>query len=207
MRTSRRLLLVLVCGAALTVWGQEGEPKAGEHAATEQHEAKGAHEEGGLEGWKWANFAILAIALGYMLGKALPPFFKSRTAEIQKGIAEAQKMKADAEKRAADMERRLAALSTEVAQIRTEAGSVMAREAERIAKDTDAHMARIQTQAEQEISAITKHATQALKAHAAELALELAAQRISGRMDATTQGNLVNRFVRQLESTKGEARI
>ena len=60
-------------------------------------------------GWKWANFAILVIGLGYLIGKNLPPVFRSRTEEIQKGIVEAQAMKRDAEKRAAEMDARLKA--------------------------------------------------------------------------------------------------
>jgi hypothetical protein len=43
--------------------------------------------------WKWINFAILAVALGWLMAKTLPAVFKSRTASIQKGIAEAQQQK------------------------------------------------------------------------------------------------------------------
>jgi len=41
-------------------------------------------------GWKWANFVLLVVGLGYLIAKTLPPLFKSRTEEIQKGIAEAR---------------------------------------------------------------------------------------------------------------------
>jgi F0F1-type ATP synthase membrane subunit b/b' len=54
-------------------------------------------------GWKWANFVILAVGLGYMVAKTLPPIFRSRTEEIQKGIAEAQEIKKNAEKRASEV--------------------------------------------------------------------------------------------------------
>ncbi len=54
--------------------------------------------------WKWANFAITAAGLGYLISKNLPPFFRSRTVSIQKGISEAQLTKREAEKRVAEME-------------------------------------------------------------------------------------------------------
>ena len=64
-----------------------------------------AQEGGGTPepsaGWKWANFVILVAGLGYLVAKTLPTLFKSRTEEIQKGIAEARAIKQDADKRAA----------------------------------------------------------------------------------------------------------
>jgi F-type H+-transporting ATPase subunit b len=169
-------------------------PKEAAHAAEAEH--------GGGDPyiwWKWANFGILAIVLGYMLGKALPPFFASRTAEIQKGIAEASRLKADAERRAAEMERRMTALASEIEQIRVEARAQMVKEGERIQRESQQQMARIQAQAEREVAAITKHATAALKAESARLALELAEQRLRSRIDAGAQGMLVERFVKQMD--------
>ena len=71
-----------------------------------------AQESGGVPevnvGWKWANFIILVAGLGYLVAKTLPPLFKSRTEEIQKGIAEAREMKQDADRRSADVAARTA---------------------------------------------------------------------------------------------------
>ena len=116
----KRLLLLSFCAAVLSLRTFAEEPAA-EHGAPGEHAAE-AHEEGDKYiWWKWANFAILAVALGYMLNKALPPFFAGRTAEIQKGIAEAAKAKAEADQRAAAMQQRLAALGAEIEQIKTTA--------------------------------------------------------------------------------------
>src|SRR6476660_6357588 len=71
--------------------------------------------------WRWANFAILAAGLGYLMSKHLPPFFRSRTGTIQKGIAEAQQMKLDAEKRAAEMAEKLKSLGADVENFRANA--------------------------------------------------------------------------------------
>jgi F-type H+-transporting ATPase subunit b len=188
-------------------WAQEGhaaaEPKEGEHATSAE-----GHEEGDrFAVWKWANFAILAAVLGYMLNKALPPFFAGRTAGIQKGIADAQKLKADAEQRAAEMERRMATLESEVEALRAQAHAEIAKDSDRTRQEADQHMARIQAHAEQEIAAMTKTATLQLKAHSAELALALAEQRIQARMTGGAQGALVDRFVQQLDAGPKESRL
>ena len=48
-------LALLVCLAAAPIFAEEKEP-------------------GGLEVWKWANFVVLAGALGYLIGKKGGPF-------------------------------------------------------------------------------------------------------------------------------------
>ena len=39
-----------------------------------------------MTGWKWANFAILAAGIGYLLVKQAGPYFAARSTEIRKGI-------------------------------------------------------------------------------------------------------------------------
>jgi F-type H+-transporting ATPase subunit b len=196
----KRSLLLLAGVAVLAVcgWAQH-EPLKGSGPVNEG-ETAGKHEVS--IGWKWANFAILMVVLGYMGGKTLPPFFRSRTAEIQKGIAEAAALKADAERRAAAIEQRMASLHTEIEQIRMEARAEMAKEGERIRLEADQHLARMQAHSEQEIAAMTKRATQELKAYSAELAIQLAAQRIRARMSEDVQGALLRQFVQQLDDRR-----
>ena len=203
MRRARLVLLaaIVLSAAAWTQEGHSAEPKKGEHAAAQEHEGDS------MAIWKWANFAILAAVLGYMLNKALPPFFASRTAGIQQGIAEARKLKAEAEQRAAVIERRLALLESEIEVMRAEAHAEIAKDGDRMRQEAQQHIARIQTHAEQEIAAMTKAATHQLKAHSAELALSLAEQRIQARMTGSAQGTLVDRFVRQLDAGQQESRL
>lgn len=208
----KRLLLITAAFLALSArgWSQEPahEPAATEHSATAEHGETAAHEEGDkYEAWKWANFAILAVVLGYMLGKALPPFFAGRTSAIQKGLAEAARLKSEADLRAAQIEHRMASLQSEIDDIRSSAHAEMARESERLKQATVQSMTRLQAQAEQEIEAITKQATEALKTHSAQLALELAEQRVKARIDGGTQSALVNRFVSDLAKPQTGARI
>ena len=116
--------------------------------------------------------------LGYLMAKTLPPLFKSRTEEIQKGIAEAQAIKQDAEKRAAEVDARTAALGADIERFRAEAKAEMEQEGERIRQETAAQIERLEQQAEQEIEPAGKTARRELKSYAANLALDLAEQRI-----------------------------
>lgn len=199
----RGFLIGLVCGAGLLLaqeHGPSGAAKAGEHAR-----AEGGHaDEHGdpFIWWKWANFAILGGGLGYLLAKHLPPFFRSRTEEIQKGITEAAALKKDAEARLADMDARLKRLDREIAGLREGARAEIAAEGERMQGETRAALAKIQANAEQEIAAATRAASAQLRAEAAQLAVNLAAERIQARMTPETQADLVSRFVGTLETKR-----
>ncbi len=203
----KRILLVVVCAASLSIAGWAQEPAHSAEPGAAAHSAEGHDEGDPYIWWKWANFAILAAALGYMLNRALPPFFAGRTAEIQKGIAEAAKAKMEADQRAAAMQQRLAALGTEIEQIKVSAQGELAKESDRIRTQTAQQLARLQAQAEQEIAAITKQSISELKAQAARLALELAEQRARTSINPAIQGALVDRFVRNLHDYEQGARL
>ena len=118
-------------------------------------EGAAAGEAGGesLANWRWANFALLALGLGYLIAKTFPPLFKSRNEEIQKGIAEAQKIRQDAEQRAAAVEAKTRSLSADIDRLRAESKAEMQQEGERIRQDTAAQIARLQQKADEEIDA------------------------------------------------------
>jgi F0F1-type ATP synthase membrane subunit b/b' len=156
-------------------------------------------------GWKWANFALLAIGLGYLIAKNLPPVFRSRTEEIQKGIVEAQALKRDAEKRAAEMQAKLAALGDEIEKFRTQARAEMEQESARIAEETGRQLEKLKRQTEAEIETAGKIAQRELRSYAARFALELAETRIRGMLDAKTEGALIQDFVRDLSVNNGGA--
>jgi F-type H+-transporting ATPase subunit b len=165
------------------------------------HAEEGAAAEPGMTS-KWINFALLVAGLGYLLMKTLPPFFKSRTAEIQQGILEAQAIKKDAEKRAAEMDARMAALGSEIEGFRSQSQSEMAQEADRIRQETARQMGRLEQQAQAEIETAGKIARRELKAFAAKLALDLAEKRVKDRLDQSVDALLVDDFVRDLEAAK-----
>jgi F-type H+-transporting ATPase subunit b len=172
--------------------------------AQETAETKTNNEPGMV--WKWANFAILAVGLGYLIAKNLPPFFRSRTSEIQKGITEAQQIKRDAEKRALEVEAKLQRLGAEIEEFRTQARAEMQQEGERIRQETVKQITHQEHQAQLEIEAAGKAARRQLKDYAAKLALDLAEQRIRARLNASTDAALVDGFIQDLELQEKESR-
>jgi F-type H+-transporting ATPase subunit b len=199
----KRLLLCLVlCGAGYA-FAQHKTPAAGHNseAAQEDHVAK---EERDLNGWKWANFVVLVGLLGYLIAKNAPAFFQSRTSEIQKGIAEATALKQKAEAQSREIAQRLAGLDAEINKMRTEASHELHAEGARIHAETEQMLAKIHSQAEQDITSAGKAARQALKAHAAALAVELAEDKLRARLNAERQNTLVDGFVKDLRATRTE---
>jgi F-type H+-transporting ATPase subunit b len=157
-------------------------------------------------GWKWANFAILAAGLGYLIRKHAPAFFEQRSQEIRQGISEAAKTKQEAEARAAAIERRLASLDSEIASLRANARAEIEAESGRISRETVHRLQRIQAQSTQEIALMSRAAIADLRKYSAQLALDLAQQRIRSRMNQDTQDSLADRFLQDLryQVTPGE---
>jgi len=168
-------------------------------------EEKGGAEQGGLKVWEWANFALLAAGLGYVIGKNAGPAFNARGRRIRKEMVEAEEAKREADTRAAEVERRLAHLADEIAALRAEAQREEEAENGRYASNTAAEIAKIQAHAEQEITSAGKAARMELKRHAAELALALAEQKLRARITPETEDRLVRGFVKNVESSVSAA--
>lgn len=162
-----------------------------------------SQSEDPMTGWKWANFAILAVGLGYLLGKNLPPLFRKQSDEIHAALAEAAKIKHEAGVYAANIEARLANIQREIASLRESAHAEMAAEGERIRRETEHYLERIREQSTQEIALMTRGAKDELRKYAAELAIGLAGERIRSRMNPATQENLVNGFLSDLGRRAG----
>jgi len=189
--------LVAVAPAPAQEHAEKAAEKAEEKAG--EHESSGEGEHGGMEIWKWANFAILAGGLGYLIGKNAGPFFAGRTQQIRKEMIEAGELRKQAEMRAAEVDRRLANLESEIAAMRAEAKQEAETETERLARHTAAEIGKVQLHAEQDIAAAGKAARMELRRYSAELAVQLAEQKIRVRMNPEIQDALVMGFVKDLD--------
>ncbi len=147
----------------------------------------------------WVNFAILAGGLAYLIKKYGGPALEQRRQHISQDIVEAAKIKADAEARSADVDKRLANLEADLASLRAESRRELDSLERQIGGKTTAEAARIQASAEQEIAAAAKAARLELKRYSANLAVQLAAEQIRGRMTPGAQEALVSDFVSGLE--------
>lgn len=163
----------------------------GQEASSQAEDSTGA--------WRWINFGILAAGLLYLLIKNLPPYFRARTESIRKDIEEAQKLKREADQKAAEIDKRVSGLSAEIAAFRAQSIEEMDREGERIRQEAATHVRKIGDQAQVEIESAAKAARRELRLYAADLALDLAAQRVRGRLDASSEGVLVGNFIADLK--------
>ncbi|MFB3915249.1 MAG: ATPase [Terriglobales bacterium] len=142
------------------------------------------------------NFIVLAALIAWGLKKNLPSMFRTRTANIQKGMEEARKASEDANRRLSDIESRLAKLDAEIGAMRAAAEQEAAAEEQRILAAAEEDKRKIVEGAEAEIAAAAKMARRDLKAYAADLAVTLAEKRV--HVDLATDQALVRAFVEQL---------
>lgn len=183
------LLLALVCVPLL--------------AAQETHKSgEQAHEKASNDiYWKWANFAVLAGALGYFIYKKSGAVFHSRTQGIRKSIEEADRLRREADQRLAEIERRLNGLEAEIEGLGANARAEMAAENERLRQETAAGLEKLRRQAESELAGVVLAARKEVQAHAAALAVELAAVKIRALMTPRADDALITSVLDTLEKT------
>ncbi len=150
--------------------------------------------------WKWANFAVLAGGIGYVLAKNAGPYFRARTETIRKDIREAGERKTAADTRFAEIESRMAGLAAEIESLRAESRREMLAEAERAKDDNARALAKIAAAGEQEIAALAVQARRELRAHTAAAAMKLAEQKIRARLGPGEDAVLVADFTGQLQA-------
>ena len=185
----RRLAFTLALALALTSAAWPQEPSEAGHQA-EQHDP--------WIWWKWVNFAILAGGLGYLISKHAPALFRERAAEIEKSIAESLRAKKDAEAQSAAVELRLTGLQQEIAGLRATAGAEIAAEGQRISRETEQRLQRIQEQSAQEIALMSRGLRDQLRRYSAQLALDLARDRIRAKLTPELQAALADGFLQDL---------
>ncbi len=192
------------CLVVLPAFAQESH-EAVSHEASQHEKAGGTEHEGAehkdLEIWKWANFAILAGILGYLISKNVAPMLVARSAEIREGLAAGERAKAEADAKAAAVDARLAGLEKTLGGMQVEAREEREREAGRIRQETQNELGRLLRHAEMEIESAGKLARLEVQRHAAKLAIDLAEQKLRARMSPETEKTLLDRFVKDIAAT------
>ncbi len=125
------------------------------------------------------NFAIIVLAVGFLIFHWLPKTLRNRSEKVRTGIESARKMTEDAYARLSAIEARLAGLDGEIAQIRSQV-EVESREDEKRIKSTiKEESERIVAAAGQEMETAVAQARRSLRHFAAELAIEEAAKQLT----------------------------
>jgi len=215
-RRTFALLLMLALTLAPLAIAQEHPPekKADEHVQTKEGEAKtehaegkeGGHEEGGTKQliWKIVNFVAFFGLLFYFLRKPASDFFAARTAAIQKEMVEAKAAREAAEQRLAEVEQKLARLGEDIAAFRAEANREDLLTAERMRKQTEEEADKVLANAKAEIEILARAARLDLKTYTAQLAVEIAKQRIQKEMTPEIQARLLGHYVSDLSGKGGK---
>jgi F-type H+-transporting ATPase subunit b len=163
-----------------------------------------AAEEGGGEGGallmigKIFNVALVIGVLVWIGRKPLAEFFKNRTQSIREQLEEAQQARRDAEARLAEMQHRMRNLDEELKEIRSASEREARAEYERLVAEAERDAEKIVARARQEIDGMTRAAHLELKAHAAELSVRLAEEKIREVITDEDRARLFGQFVRQL---------
>ena len=146
--------------------------------------------------FQMANFAVLALLVGWFLIKTLPGVFRSRNTTIQKDLVDARTATEEASLRLSGVEERLSRLDGQIAAMRTQAEKDSAADEQRIKASVEEEKKKILASAEQEITAATTHAQRQIQQYAAELAIEQAAKKLI--VSVETDRLLVQNFARRL---------
>jgi F-type H+-transporting ATPase subunit b len=174
---------VLLCSVPLLAQEAEGGEAAGGHLAI----------------WKLLNTAIFAALLVWFLAKYAPRFFNARSADIQKAIQDATGLKIEADFRYSEIDKKMAGLAEEVKRIREQSGAEMAREHDRIRRQTELEIGRIRQNAANEIDALRQEAADRVQLHAAKGALSLAEKQLQERFAQGEPADLIDNFIRLVE--------
>ncbi len=158
--------------------------------------------EGTEGGWgvllgigRFTNLIIVFSVLVWVGRKPLANFFVGRSQSIKAQLAEAQKARLDAETRLAEITARMASLDDELKEIRAVAEREAQAEHQRLIAEAERDAQKVIDQAKREIEGMIRAAQLELRAHAADLSVALAQQKIEGEITDTDRNRLFTRFV------------
>ena len=161
----------------------------------------GMNAEQAATGFTVLNFLVLAALIGYFALKLLPKKFRERSSAIQRHLVEARGATEEASARLNAIEDRLGRLDGEIATMRQHLEMETEREERKIKASVEEEAAKIIAAAESEVLAATATARRDLQRHAAELAIQHAAQRLV--VTAETDRLLIRGFAQRLNGETG----
>jgi F0F1-type ATP synthase membrane subunit b/b' len=149
------------------------------------------------------NFTALAGTLIYFLRSPLLTFLAARRAEIRAALVKAAELSAKSARHLAEVERRMAALPAEIDALRARGAADVAAEEKRIAAEAEADRVRLTEQAKRQIDLQLRVAKRELIAHAADLAVKLATERIRLTIRDDDQRRLVEAYLSHVKVAAG----
>jgi len=148
----------------------------------------------------WGTIAFL-IVLGLLIkfaGPAIKNGLGSRTERLAKELDDAAAAKAEAQTKLADVQHRIADAGNERQRILDEAATTAASLKSQLQAKADADAAELVARATADVEASKGQALADLQADAASLALGAAEAVVNRNLDAATQTDLIETYIRQV---------
>lgn len=201
---ARNLLFAVLLTATLPIAVLAGQQHApAQHEAQAGKPAEGAHEQTWLQtAAKIANFAILAGVLTYFLKAPIAAYLGSRETQIRQDLVTAAELRAAATAQLAEIEKKLQSLPAELDALRTQGAADVVAEQARIAQAAAAERERLIEQTRREIDMRLRVARRQLTEHAAQLAVNVAEDRIRRSITPDDHLRLVDRYMSQLREAR-----
>jgi len=163
-----------------------------------------ASGEGGTKGWvstdtyRVMNFAVLAIALVFVLRKPLSQALSSRIKGIKEQLDDLEAQKAEAEKKLAEYNQKLAELEKEAEKIVDDYVRQGNEAKARILKEAEASAEKLQVQARRNIEHEFAQAKLELKKEIFEKSLVKAEEIIKGKFTGQDQDRIVDDYLKKV---------
>ncbi len=154
--------------------------------------------------WQAANLAILVAVILKFTRQPIRDFFVERRRGIQKNLQSSAELLAQAESRLAEWQERTDRLDGEIEEIRATSRQLAEQERQRILDQAEQTAERIRRDAQAVVEQEVRQARQALRAEAADLAVELAGNLIRDAVCESDRERLFDEFVERIESTGPE---
>ena len=151
---------------------------------------------------KVVNFAILGGVLVYFLRTPISSYLASRETHIRQDLVTASEMRATASAQLAEIDRKLKALPAELEALKVQGAEDVKAEQVRIAQAAAAERERLIAQTRREIDTRLRTARRQLTEHAADLAVQIAEERIKRSITTDDQLRLVDRYAAQLKEAR-----
>ncbi len=151
--------------------------------------------------WQAVNLVIILGVLIYFGRGPIKAYFASRHATIKNELTEAADLLSQAEHRNSELQRRLVDLNSELEGIREAANARAEDEAEKILADARASAERIRSDAKAAAAQELSRARLELRKEAANIAMDLAAQKLSQNVADSDRDRLMDEFITRVEPT------
>jgi len=147
---------------------------------------------------KSLNFIILFGGLAYLLAKPLRLYLEKRSLEIKHTMLEAENSRKEAEKKLREVKIKLESLGEEVAKIKKEAEIKGKKEKEKIIREARKEAKKIKHLTQEEIESFIEAGIRDLKEYTAEMAANLAQEKIKKRLTQKDHSLLIDKSIERL---------